>query len=71
MRWYEENRPRLLSWYRGEYVAVVDRRVVDHDRDFEALATRVFKRLGVRSVFMPHVQESEPLVHVRSPRVLR
>lgn len=71
MRWYEENRPRLLSRYRGEYVAVVDRRVVDHDRDFEALAARVFKRLGVRSVFMPRVQEGEPLLRVRSPRVLR
>ncbi len=71
MRWYEENRPRLASRYPGEYLAIVDRKVVDHDKEFEPLASRVFERLGVRSIFMPHVEEAEPVVHVRSPRVRR
>jgi hypothetical protein len=69
MRWYERNRPRLLSRYGGEYVAIVDRSVVDHDRDFESLAGRVFARFGVRSVFMPRVQEAEARVRVKSPRL--
>jgi len=71
MRWYEKNRPRLLSRHRGEYIAIVDRSVIDHDTAFEALADRVFKRLGVRSVFMPRVEEGEPRARVRSPRVRR
>ena len=71
MSWYERNRPGLLSRYRGEYIAVVDSRVVDHDRDFEALAARVFARLGVRSVFMPRVLAGEPRARVRSPRLRR
>lgn len=71
MRWYERNRRDLLSRYRGEYIAVVDRAVVDHDRDFEPLAARTFARLGGRTIFMPLVQEEEARARVRSPRRMR
>jgi len=71
MRWYERNRRDLLSRYRGEYVAVLNRAVVDHDDDFAALAARVFRRLGSRPVFMPRVQEEEARARVRSPRRVR
>jgi hypothetical protein len=68
VRWYEENRSRLLSRYRGEYVAVVDAHVVDHDADWQALAERVFRRFGVAPVFMPRVEPGEPAARLRSPR---
>ncbi len=68
MKWYARNRPRLVRRYNGQFVAILGRRVLDHDRDFGALAERVFKRVGVRSVFMPRVQSREERVHVRSPR---
>ena len=68
MDWYAKNRSRLVRQYDGKYVAILDGRVIDHDRDFEALAARVFKRVGVRSVFMPRVQAGERPVQVRSPR---
>lgn len=68
MEWYEENRTDLLQRYRNEYVAIVDRAVLDHDEDFESLATRVFARLGTRSIFMPRVTEDAERVRVRSPR---
>jgi hypothetical protein len=71
MRWYERNRARLLARHAGEYVAIVGRRVLDHDPDFAALAGRVFERLGVRSVFMPYVQAPERRARLRSPRVRR
>lgn len=71
MRWCERNRRKLLSRYRGEYIAVVDRAVLDHDRDFEALAARVFARPGGRPVFMPRVQEEEARARVQSPRLVR
>ena len=71
MIWYERNRRRLLARYRGEYVAVVDRAVVDHDRDFAALAARVFGRHGGRPVFTPRVQEQEARARLRSPRRVR
>lgn len=68
MAWYETHREHLLERYRDEYVAIVEREVVDHDREFEALATRVFDRLGVRSIFMPRVTEGPERARVRSPR---
>jgi hypothetical protein len=34
MEWYGEHRVRLLERYGNEYVAIVDREVVDHDEDF-------------------------------------
>jgi len=67
--WYQRNRSKLLQRYRGEYVAIVDRAVVDHDRDFNALAERVFGRFGYRSIYMPRVQREEVVVRIRSPRL--
>lgn len=71
MRWYEKHRRDLLRRYPGEYVAVMNRKVLDHDRDFEALAGRVFARVGVRPIFMPRVQEGEARARIRSPRRAR
>ncbi len=69
LRWFEQNRARLLRRYRGQYVAIHRNRVVDHDRDFDALARRVFRRFGPRPVCMPKVTEGERVVHVPSPRL--
>jgi len=69
MAWYERNRDRLLRRHRGEYVAILDRSVVDHGRDFEALAVRVFARHGLQPVFMPRVEVGQATARVRSPRI--
>ncbi len=71
IEWYEANKPRLLRRYRGEHVAVVDGKVVDHDRAFSALAGRVFERFGRRSVFMPRCAPEERTARIPGPRVSR
>ena len=71
MRWFADNRTRLLRGHRGKYVAIVNDRVLDHDADFSALAERVFRTVGERAVYMPRVGAEEELVHVRSPRIVR
>jgi hypothetical protein len=63
---YEAERGELERRYPGEYVAIVERAVVDHDASFEALAARVFRKHGTRPVCMPLVGRTE--VRVRSPR---
>ena len=68
MAWYRDHRSTLQRRYAGEYVAIVDAAVVDHGRDFDALAARVFARFGNRNVYMPRVQVGEPRVRARSPR---
>ncbi|MDR7555587.1 MAG: DUF5678 domain-containing protein [Armatimonadota bacterium] len=67
MRWFEVNRARLVRRYRNQYVAIDRGRVIDHDRDFDALARRVFARLGSRPVFMPKVTAEERVVSLPSP----
>ena len=69
MAWYQRHRARLLRRYRGQYVAIVSDKLVDHDRDFSELAGRVFDRIGLRPVYMPKVGEEPTGVRVRSPRV--
>jgi plasmid stability protein len=66
--WYEANRSRLLKRYRDEYVAILEREVIDHDATFESLAARVFARMGTRPILMPRVTEGRERVRVRSPR---
>lgn len=60
MRWFEAHRGRLQRRYGDRYVAILHRRVIDHDRDFDALARRVFARLGPGPVFMPRVSPVGP-----------
>lgn len=66
--WFEANRKRLVRRYRDEYVAIIDRKVVDHDHDFSALAQRVFAKYGHGPVAMPKVTAEERIIHLRSPR---
>lgn len=70
LAWYQTQKRKLLPRYRGQYLAIVDRKVIDHDQDFGVLARRVFKRLGVRPIFMPKCGDGDRVVNVPSPRVV-
>ena len=69
LTWYESKRAELERKYGGSYVAIVDRTVVDHDADFDALARRVFTKFGARPICMPRVGRAA--VRIRSPRRVR
>lgn len=71
MRWYEENAAALLERFEGEHLAIVDRKVVDHDLDLQALASRVEKTYGARSVYMPECRRTPRVAEIRSPRIAR
>lgn len=68
MEWYRANHGRLLKRHRGEYIAILERKVVDHDAQFESLAARVFARWGVKPAFMPRVTDGTDRARSRSPR---
>jgi hypothetical protein len=70
IRWYRANHSRLLRRYRGQYVAIEGGRVIDHDINFDALARRVFARLGSRPVLIPRVTEKERVAHIPSPAIV-
>lgn len=70
--WFEANRKRLVRRYRDEYVAVVNKKVVDHDADFGALAQRVFAKYGPHPVAIPKVTAEKRVVSIPTPlRVAR
>ena len=67
--WYEANKAALVDRFEGQCLAIIDREVVDHDHDAEALAARVAERFGSRSVYMPLCQRGPRTAVVRSPRI--
>jgi hypothetical protein len=70
MKWYEAHKSKLLRRYRGEHLAILNKRVLDHDENFDVLARRVFATIGVRSIFMPLCVDPEPVFHFRSPQIV-
>ncbi|MBM3131200.1 MAG: ribbon-helix-helix protein, CopG family [Chloroflexi bacterium] len=67
---YRRKYPRLRAKYLGEYIAMHNGRVVDHDRELGALYKRVRKRFGKTPVLMRLVEEVvEREIVVRSPRL--
>lgn len=69
--WYEAHKKDLVRRYRGQYVAIVDQRVVDHDKAFGPLAHRAFSRFGVRPIFMPRCLDGDRVASLPSPRIAR
>ena len=68
-KYFQENRPEILGKYRGLFVAVLDNSVVDHDKDFSALAKRVYEKFGYQAIYMPFVQSEPAVLRIPSPRV--
>ena len=66
---FERQRDFLLSQYAGEYVAINEGQVIDHDEDLRSLHLRVHERLGRVSVLLRKVstEPSSELIF-RSPR---
>lgn len=72
MQTFEHQRDALLAQYRGEYVAMHEGQVIDHDRDLRTLYLRVFARLGHVPVLLKQVtDEAQQELVFRSPRFLR
>jgi hypothetical protein len=67
---FQQMLPDLLNQYDGEYVAVHQGEVIDHDVDLRALHLRVFEALGHAAVLLKKVaaQPEQDLVF-RSPRL--
>jgi len=69
--WYARSRSERQR-YRGEFVAVHDQQVIDHDPDQRSLYLRVRERLGHRPVLIVHADWAEPPVYTfHSPHLER
>jgi hypothetical protein len=57
-RWFRENFEKLLKNYREQFVAVFGEKIIDHDKDLEALAKRVkTETKGAKGVYIEYVSD--------------
>lgn len=68
-RYFRENRTQILEKYRGNFIAILDNEIVDHDRNFSELAKRVYEKFGYQAIYMPFVQSEPAVLRIPSPRV--
>ena len=62
----------LLKMYPGQYVAVHNGQVIDHDPDLRTLHLRVHQKLGQAPVLLKQVTDQpERVLQFRSPRLER
>ena len=67
LRFYKDVRHSLIDKYEGKYIAILGGKVLDADKDFGALAQRVYSKYGYRHLFMPKVEKGERRLTVPSP----
>ncbi len=69
---FHKQKEALLAQYRGEYIAMYQGKVIDHDQSLWAMHRRVFETLGRVVVLMKKVsEEPERVITMRSPRFER
>jgi hypothetical protein len=69
-QWFADNKNRVFRKYPNQYVAIVGKRIVDHDTNLETLTRRLYER-SERAIFMPFTGNDEPqtIAANRSPKV--
>ncbi len=69
---YRAMHPDLLERHQGQYVAVYQGQVIDHDADDLALSERVRQQLPSAVVLIRQVlPQTERVLHFRSPHLVR
>lgn len=70
-KFYEAQHQELLKVYRGQYIAMNDGRVVDHDTNGAVLRRRVRTRYGKKTIFVtPVLEEALQTIQLRSPHLV-
>lgn len=62
---YRQRFPELKGQYLGQYVAMRDGQVIDHDVDFPPLRQRIFQRFGNAPVMIARVENGDDLSLIR------
>lgn len=69
---FNAQREKLRAMYRGQYVAIHQGKVIDHDSDLRTLQLRVYEQLGHTPVLLKRVTDDpERELIFRSPRLER
>jgi hypothetical protein len=64
--------PELMALYEGQYVAIYQGQVIDHDNDKLALVARIDEKYPSQVVLVKLVtSEPDKIIYARSPRLLK
>ena len=66
---FERQREQLMRRYPGQYVALSGGRVVDHDKQDEALAARMFRKFGDAAFYIARLEQRPTIYEVPSPEL--
>ena len=70
-KYFQENTAQILGKYKGEFIAILDNAVADHDTEFSELAKRVYEKFGYQTIYMPFVESETRILKMSSPRVTK
>jgi len=71
MQAYIHQHEQLLTNYRGQYIAMLNGKVIDHDADEVALSRRVHAQYGKQTILLtPVLPEPIQTIFMRSPRMV-
>jgi uncharacterized protein DUF5678 len=68
-RAFGRRRSQLMRRYAGQYVAILGGRVVGHGKDDEALAARMFQKLGDAPFYIGRLERVPTTYEVPSPEL--
>jgi len=60
--WFKKNYSRLVSRFDGEYVAVFERRIADHDKNLGRLVRRVREKFPFERVLVEFVSKEKAVL---------
>jgi hypothetical protein len=66
---FERQRAQLMRRYPGQYVALSGGRVVDHDKQDEPLAARMFRKFGDATFYIARLEQSPTVYEIPSPEL--
>lgn len=68
-RAFVRQRIQLRRRYPDQFVALAGGRVVDHDKDDEALAARMFRKFGNAPFYLARLEEKPVICEIPSPEL--
>jgi deoxycytidine triphosphate deaminase len=63
--YFKKNHAQIVERYSGQYVAILNEEIIDHDEHWERLSERIYRRFGAKDMYMPYVnakQEGQKVV---------
>jgi NurA-like 5'-3' nuclease len=60
LKWFQSHYEELTDQYKGEYVAINNNQIIDHDKDVHILVERLRKQYGDLSSFVIEHVPAQP-----------